>query len=79
MGDPRCTGSSRPASWGNSVYRRVAEEQIRAIADARDVPLFKHKVPQDARFGEAHLLGLPGAGHQPRARSRSRIDTSLTS
>jgi cellulose biosynthesis protein BcsQ len=68
-GRPAVYGIIKTRVWGNSVYRRVAEEQIRAIADARDVPLFKHKVPEDARFGEAHLLGLPVGEHQPRARS----------
>ncbi len=68
-GRPAVYGIIKTRVWGNSVYRRVAEEHIRAIADARDVPLFKHKVPEDARFGEAHLLGLPVGEHQPRARS----------
>lgn len=55
--------------WGNSVYRRVAEEQIRMIADNFGAPLFRNKVPEDARFGEAHLVGLPVGAYEPRARS----------
>ncbi len=55
--------------WGNSVYRRVAEEQIRTIADEYGVPLFHNKVPEDARFGEAHLVGLPVGAYEYSARA----------
>lgn len=55
--------------WGNSVYRRVAEEQIRAIADRYEVPLFRNKIPEDAKFGEAHLVGLPVGAYHYTARS----------
>ena len=55
--------------WGNSVYRRVAEEQIRVIADQFAVPLFRNKIPEDAKFGEAHLVGLPVGAYHYTARS----------
>jgi cellulose biosynthesis protein BcsQ len=62
-------GILRLRVWGNSVYRRVAEEQIRTIADERGVPLFRNKVPEDAKFGEAHLVGMPVGAYHPVARS----------
>jgi chromosome partitioning protein len=68
-GRPEVYGIVRTRVWGNSVYRRVAEDQIRVIADQYGVPLFKHKVPEDAKFGEAHLIGLPVGAYHPRARS----------
>ena len=55
--------------WGNSVYRRVAEEHIRVIADQFAVPLFRNKIPEDAKFGEAHLVGLPVGAYHYTARS----------
>jgi chromosome partitioning protein len=55
--------------WGTSVYRRVAEEQIRSIADRFEVPLFRNKIPEDAKFGEAHLVGLPVGAYHYSARS----------
>lgn len=55
--------------WGTSVYRRVAEEQIRAIADRFEVPVFRNKIPEDAKFGEAHLVGLPVGAYHYSARS----------
>jgi chromosome partitioning protein len=55
--------------WGTSVYRRVAEEQIRTIAERFEVPLFRNKIPEDAKFGEAHLVGLPVGAYQHGARS----------
>jgi chromosome partitioning protein len=55
--------------WGTSVYRRVAEEQIRAIADRYTVPVFRNKIPEDAKFGEAHLVGLPVGAYHYTARS----------
>ena len=55
--------------WGTSVYRRVAEEQIRSIADQFEVPLFRNKIPEDAKFGEAHLVGLPVGAYHHSARS----------
>lgn len=66
---PAVWGIIRMRVWGNSVYRRVAEEQIRQIAERYDVPLFRNKVPEDAKFGEAHLLGLPVGAYLPVARS----------
>ncbi|MEP7201974.1 MAG: ParA family protein [Ilumatobacteraceae bacterium] len=55
--------------WGTSLYRRVAEEKIRSIADAFEVPLFRNKIPEDAKFGEAHLVGLPVGAYYYTARS----------
>ena len=68
-GQPAVYGVIRTRVWGNSVYRRVAEDQIRAVTEQFGVPLFRNKVPEDARFGEAHLLGLPVGAYNPRARS----------
>ncbi len=55
--------------WGTSVYRRVAEDAIREIADRYAVPLFRNKIPEDAKFGEAHLVGLPVGAYLHGARS----------
>lgn len=66
---PVVFGIIRMRIWGNSVYRRIAEDQIRQIADRFGVPLFRHKVPEDAKFGEAHLLGLPVGAYLPGSRS----------
>lgn len=66
---PEVYGIVRTRVWGNSIYRRVAEDQIRVIADQFGVPLFRNKVPEDAKFGEAHLVGLPVGEYHPRARS----------
>ena len=55
--------------WGNSVYRRIAEEEIREIAERYEVPLFRNKIPEDAKFGEAHLVGLPVGAYHHSARS----------
>jgi chromosome partitioning protein len=66
---PEVYGVVRMRIWGNSVYRRVAEDQIREIADRYGVPLFRHKVPEDAKFGEAHLLGLPVGAYMPGSRA----------
>ena len=66
---PEVYGIIRTRVWGNSIYRRVAEDQIRAIADQFEVPLFRNKIPEDAKFGEAHLVGLPVGAYHPRARS----------
>jgi chromosome partitioning protein len=62
-------GIIRMRVWGTSVYRRVAEEQIRSIADQFEVPLFRNKIPEDAKFGEAHLVGLPVGAYHHSARS----------
>ena len=35
------------------------------MADRFEVPLFRIKIREDAKFGEAHLVGLP-AGIPPR-------------
>jgi chromosome partitioning protein len=66
---PEVYGIVKMRIWGNSVYRRVAEEQIRAIADRYAVPLFRNKIPEDAKFGEAHLVGLPVGAYHHSARS----------
>ena len=65
----RVLGIARTRVWGNAIYRRVAEDHIREIADARDIRVYRNKVPEDAKFGEAHLLGLAVNAHEPRARS----------
>lgn len=68
-GRPDVYGVIRTRVWGNSIYRRVAEDQIRTIANEFGVPLFRNKVPEDAKFGEAHLVGMPVGAYHPRARS----------
>ena len=68
-GRPAVYGIVRTRVWGNSIYRRVAEDQIRTIAGEFGVPLFRNKVPEDAKFGEAHLVGMPVGAYHPRARS----------
>jgi chromosome partitioning protein len=66
---PEVYGIIKMRIWGTSVYRRVAEEQIRSIADRFEVPLFRNKIPEDAKFGEAHLVGLPVGVYHYNARS----------
>jgi chromosome partitioning protein len=66
---PEVYGIIRMRIWGASVYRRIAEEQIREIADRFEVPLFRNKIPEDAKFGEAHLVGLPVGAYHHTARS----------
>jgi len=66
---PELYGIIRMRIWGASVYRRVAEEQIREIAERFEVPLFRNKIPEDAKFGEAHLVGLPVGAYHHTARS----------
>jgi chromosome partitioning protein len=68
-GRPEVYGIIKMRIWGTSVYRRVAEEQIRTIADNFEVPLFRNKIPEDAKFGEAHLVGLPVGAYYHSARS----------
>ena len=68
-GNPEVYGIIKMRIWGTSVYRRIAEEQIRAIADRYEVPLFRNKIPEDAKFGEAHLVGLPVGAYHHSARS----------
>ncbi|MDP9465516.1 MAG: ParA family protein [Actinomycetota bacterium] len=68
-GRPEVYGIIKMRIWGNSVYRRVAEDQIRSIADRFEVPLFRNKIPEDAKFGEAHLVGLPVGAYHHSARS----------
>ena len=66
---PEVYGIIKMRIWGTSVYRRVAEEQIRSIAERFEVPLFRNKIPEDAKFGEAHLVGLPVGAYHHSARS----------
>ena len=66
---PEVYGIIKMRIWGTSVYRRVAEEQIRVIAERFEVPLFRNKIPEDAKFGEAHLVGLPVGAYHHSARS----------
>ncbi len=66
---PQMYGIVKMRVWGNSVYRRVAEEEIRTIAERYEVPLFRNKIPEDAKFGEAHLVGLPVGAYHHSARS----------
>jgi chromosome partitioning protein len=68
-GRPEVYGIIKLRIWGNSVYRRVAEDQIREIADRYEAPLFRNKIPEDAKFGEAHLAGLPVGAYLHSARS----------
>jgi chromosome partitioning protein len=62
-------GLVRMRVGGNSNYRRVAEQQSRDIANEANVPMFRNKIPEDARFGEAQLMGVPVRAHDKRARS----------
>ncbi|HEY0520229.1 MAG TPA: ParA family protein [Ilumatobacteraceae bacterium] len=68
-GRPEIYGIIKMRIWGSSLYRRNAEEQIRVIADRYEVPLFRNKIPEDAKFGEAHLVGLPVGAYHHSARS----------
>jgi chromosome partitioning protein len=68
-GSPEVYGIVKMRVWGASVYRRVAEDQIRSIAERFEVPLFRNKIPEDAKFGEAHLVGLPVGAYHHSARS----------
>ncbi len=68
-GRPDVYGIVKMRVWGNSSYRRLAEDEIRVLADRFEVPLFRNKIPEDAKFGEAHLVGLPVGAYLPSARS----------
>jgi chromosome partitioning protein len=68
-GRPDVYGIVKMRVWGNSSYRRLAEDEIRVVADRFEVPLFRNKIPEDAKFGEAHLVGLPVGAYLPGARS----------
>ena len=68
-GRPEVYGIIKMRVWGNSAYRRLAEDEIRVIADRFEVPLFRNKIPEDAKFGEAHLVGLPVGAYLHTARS----------
>jgi chromosome partitioning protein len=68
-GRPEVYGIIKMRVWGNSSYRRLAEDEIRVMADRHEVPLFRNKIPEDAKFGEAHLVGLPVGAYMHTARS----------
>jgi chromosome partitioning protein len=68
-GRPEVYGIIKMRVWGNSAYRRRAEDAIRVVADRYEVPLFRNKIPEDAKFGEAHLVGLPVGAYLNSARS----------
>lgn len=68
-GRPEVYGIIKMRVWGNSSYRRIAEDEIRVLADRFEVPLFRNKIPEDAKFGEAHLVGLPVGAYLHTARS----------
>jgi chromosome partitioning protein len=68
-GRPEVYGIIKMRIWGSSNYRRLAEDQIRVIAEKHEVPLFRNKIPEDAKFGEAHLVGLPVGAYHHSARS----------
>jgi chromosome partitioning protein len=68
-GRPEVYGIIKMRVWGNSSYRRLAEDEIRVTADRFEVPLFRNKIPEDAKFGEAHLVGLPVGAYMHTARS----------
>ena len=68
-GRPEVYGIIKMRVWGNSAYRRIAEDEIRVLADRFEVPLFRNKIPEDAKFGEAHLVGLPVGAYLHTARS----------
>jgi chromosome partitioning protein len=62
-------GIVRMRVGGNSRYRRLAEEQTKEVASAFGAPVFKNKVPEDAKFGEAHLAREPIGAYAESARS----------
>jgi chromosome partitioning protein len=62
-------GIVRMRVGGNSRYRRLAEEQTKEVAAAFGAPVLKNKVPEDAKFGEAHLAREPIGAYAESARS----------
>lgn len=62
-------GIVRMRVGGNSRYRRLAEEQTKEIAAGFGAPVLKNKVPEDAKFGEAHLAREPIGAYAESARS----------
>ena len=62
-------GIVRMRVGGNSRYRRVAEEQTKEVAAGFGAPVLKNKVPEDAKFGEAHLAREPIGAYAESARS----------
>jgi chromosome partitioning protein len=54
---------------GTSKYRFLAEEQTKEIAQSFGVPVFRNKVPEDARFGESHLAREPIGVYSSTSRS----------
>jgi chromosome partitioning protein len=62
-------GIVRMRVGGNSRYRRLAEEQTKEVAAGFGAPVLKNKVPEDAKFGEAHLAREPIGSYAESARS----------
>lgn len=62
-------GVIRMRIGGNSRYRQIAEEQSKEISASLGVPMFRNKVPEDARFGESHLMREPIGSFAPSSRS----------
>jgi chromosome partitioning protein len=62
-------GIVRMRVGGNSRYRRLAEEQTKEVAAGFGAPVLKNKVPEDAKFGEAHLAREPIGAYAESARS----------
>jgi chromosome partitioning protein len=62
-------GIVRMRVGGNTRYRRLAEEQTKEVAAEFGVPVLKNKVPEDAKFGEAHLAREPIGAYAESARS----------
>ena len=77
-GRPEVYGIIKMRIWGSSNYRRLAEDQIRVIAEKHEVPLFRNKIPEDAKFGEAHLAGCQSARTTTAPGQRRRTATSPT-
>jgi hypothetical protein len=62
-------GIVRMRVGGNTRYRRLAEEQTKEVAAGFGAPVLKNKVPEDAKFGEAHLAREPIGAYAESARS----------
>jgi chromosome partitioning protein len=69
IGQLEIYGIIRMRVGGNSRYRKLAEDQTKEIAAAFEVPVFRNKVPEDARFGESHLVREPIGAYSAAARS----------
>jgi chromosome partitioning protein len=69
LGQLEVYGLVRMRVGGNSRYRQLAEAQTKEIAQSFGVPVFRNKVPEDARFGESQLAREPIGSYAPSARS----------